>query len=313
MRTGAAEGHEGYFHEAAFYASDQELLDVVVPFLEEGVAAGEPVLVAFGPVNERLLGTAFDLAKVTVIPGDEQYLRPAVAIRRYRELFARCVADGAAQVRVVGDVPHPGAGQPWDWWARYESVVNRVFDDFPLWGLCPYDTRITPEHVLDDVVRTHPRLATVDGRHVHNDGYEVPARFLSPWREAPRPLPEAEPPVTDLRDPTAAEARRELRAALGPSGIGRDRTEDFVMAVSEAVTNAFVHGRPPLRVRIWSGPGRAVVTVTDGGAGPVDPFTGLVAAKETRSAGVGLWMAHQICRHVCMYADEEGFVVRLEC
>ncbi|GAB2989996.1 sensor histidine kinase [Amycolatopsis acidiphila] len=313
MRSGAAAGHTGYFHEAGFYSTDDELLDLVVPFLEEGIAAGEPTLMAFGPANEKLVHSVMDTSRVTTIPGNEQYLRPAVAIRNYREALARHVADGATQVRVVGDVPHPGYGEPWDWWSRYEAVVNQAYEEFPIWGLCPYDTRITPEHVLGDVVRTHPMLAIADGRHVHNGEYVDPVSFLPSWRDAPRPECEDGPPMAELTNPSAAVAREAVRVALAPTSIEPARAEDFVMAVSEAVTNAFVHGKPPLRLRIWRHLDRAVVTVTDGGEGPVDLFTGLVAARESRSAGVGLWMAYQICRHVSMYGDDEGFVVRLEC
>ena len=32
MRTGAAAGHRGYFHETAFYSSAEEFLAIVVPF-----------------------------------------------------------------------------------------------------------------------------------------------------------------------------------------------------------------------------------------------------------------------------------------
>jgi hypothetical protein len=40
--------HRGYFHEALLYDSDEEFLAVALPFLQDGVAAGEPVLVALG-------------------------------------------------------------------------------------------------------------------------------------------------------------------------------------------------------------------------------------------------------------------------
>jgi anti-sigma regulatory factor (Ser/Thr protein kinase) len=313
MRSGAAAGHTGYFHEAAFYSSDDELLDLVVPFLEGGIAAGEPTLMAFGSANEKLVRSVMDVSKLTVIPGTEQYLRPAVAIRSYREALAGYVAGGATQIRAVGEVPHPGHGELWDWWSRYEAVVNRAYDDFPIWGLCPYDTRITPDHVLGDVRRTHPNLVGADGRHLRNDEYQEPASFLPSWQDAPRPVLPDGPPLAELTDPSAADARQAVRVALAPANIDPARTQDFVMAVSEVVTNGFVHGRPPLRVRIWRESDSAVVTVTDGGGGPADPFAGLVAAQESRSAGVGLWMAHQICRHVAMYGDDEGFVVRLVC
>ena len=40
MRTGAANGHEGYFHEAAYHTSDEELQAVVVPYITGGCNAG---------------------------------------------------------------------------------------------------------------------------------------------------------------------------------------------------------------------------------------------------------------------------------
>src|SRR5213596_3424618 len=47
MRTGAARGHVGHFHEAGFYGSDAEFAALIVPFVEEGVAAGEPVIIGY--------------------------------------------------------------------------------------------------------------------------------------------------------------------------------------------------------------------------------------------------------------------------
>ena len=50
MRTGAARGHTGHFHEAGFYGSDAEFRALIVPFAEEGIAAGEPVIIGYdGP------------------------------------------------------------------------------------------------------------------------------------------------------------------------------------------------------------------------------------------------------------------------
>lgn len=171
MRSGAAAGHRGYFHETAFYDSDDEFLALIVPFFTDGLAAGEPVVSAFAPANQQLVRDAFGPGTgICYLGGETQYLRPAGAIRRYRDLFAGYVAEGARQIRVAGDVPHPGTGASWDWWARYEATVNHAYDDFPVWGICPYDTRTAPEHVLADVRRTHPHVG--HGRdHATNPGF----------------------------------------------------------------------------------------------------------------------------------------------
>jgi hypothetical protein len=266
-------------------------------------------------------------------------------IRSNRDLFAAHVADGASLIRVASEVPHPGVGAPWDGWARYEAAVNHAYAEFPLWGLCAYDTRITPGSVLDDVARTHPHLATADGRWI-NPRYQDPDEFLT--RRPPSqgdPVETASPPVIDLTDPTPAAARDAVHTAdmirpdaVRPDAVRSDPTvpgalqveapqpdtpqretppldaadvEHLVFAVSEAVTNALIHGRPPVRFRLWTAPDRIVATVTDRGDGPADPFAGLLPVTDTCSAGLGLWLTHQLCSHVTLDTTDDGFTIRL--
>ncbi|ONI87240.1 hypothetical protein ALI22I_22620 [Saccharothrix sp. ALI-22-I] len=306
MRTGAARGHVGFFHETAFYGSDDEFRSIVVPFLDGGVSAREPVLVACRPDNERLIRDAVaDVSGIVFLTGGGHYDRPTEAILTYRKLFASYA--GVAQIRVVGDVPHPGVGASWDWWSRYEAAVTEVFDEFPLWGLCPYDLRVTPASVLADVLRTHPRVVGVDGTHLPNP------RYSSAWT-----LPSADPtsletgpPLVELTDPSPAEARRAVTTACGAAHLSRDEVDDIVYAASEAVTNAQYHGRPPVHLRAWAGPTHVVVAVTDHGDGPQSPLAGLVPTNRTATAGVGLWLTHRTCRNVTMTRDPNGYTIRL--
>jgi anti-sigma regulatory factor (Ser/Thr protein kinase) len=311
MRTGAAVGHQGYFHEAAFYGSDDDFLSIVVPFLEDGLKAGEPTLVAFGGTNEKLIRGAMGGASgLSFLSGAVQYARPASAIKKYRAMMAAHVAGGAEQIRIVGDVPHPGLGASWDWWARYEATVNHAFDDFPLWGLCPYDTRITPDDVLADVVRTHPHIASADGEHRSNAEFEDPVGFLgrlgSPGLD---PLEQA-PPSVELWSPTPSAARDAVIRVAAGTGVSASDVDDLVIAVSEAVTNAERHGVAPTRLRLWTGTDRLVATVTDRGRGPADPFAGLIPARSS-AGGLGLWIVHQICARVTMSTGEDGFTLRM--
>jgi anti-sigma regulatory factor (Ser/Thr protein kinase) len=311
VRTGDGAGHAGYVHQALLYGSDDELLAVTLPFVEEGRAAGEPTLVAFADRNAALLrGALGDTEGIDFLAAADQYARPAAAIRSYRDLFARLVAAGADQIRVVGDVPTPADGVPWEGWARYEAAVNHAFDEFPLWGLCPYDTRTTPEEVLDDVARTHRHIARADGSHVVNDRFEDPVAFLAGRRAAPPDPLERGAPVLNLVDPSPRAARHlvaELPTALSPS-----TTDDLVTAVSEIVTNAIRHGIPPVRLRVWTGIDRVVVTVHDEGFGVSDPFAGLLPARDdAATGGLGLWIAHQVCSDVSLCRGDDGFTVRL--
>ncbi|MBE1487570.1 sensor histidine kinase [Plantactinospora soyae] len=311
MRTGAAAGHDGYYHEAVCYRSDAELLAVAVPFLLDGVAAGEPTVVSLGEQNEALVRAALPAdAPVTFLTGGDVYARPAAAIKAYRQLLAGYVAEGARQIRIIGEVPRVALGATWDWWARYESAINRVYDDYPLWSMCAYDTRITPAPVLGDIMRTHPRIATADGRSVPSGTYTDPAAYLTETRTVlPDPL-QRTAPVIELTDPTPTQARRAVYGA-DRGQLPADDVEDLVVAVSETVTNALRYGRPPVRFRLWTGDDRIVVTVSDGGTGPKDPFAGLIPAGNGSPGGLGLWITYQSCGHVALHRDADTFTVRL--
>lgn len=290
-RSGAAADHVGYFHETAFYGSDDEFVDIVRPFLRGGLEAGEPTVVACAPHNTALLQRSLDCSAIRFLPAGDHYARPGPTVRTYRALFAELAAAGADQIRVIGDVPHPGTGVEWDAWMRYEAAVNVAYDDFPIWGLCPYDTRTAPADVLADVARLHPHVATADGLHRHNGRCESPAAFLA---GRPGQVPIDRHPDVECLGVGARAARVELtrRAA---SSLGEADLEDLGLVVSELVTNAERHGRPPVDVRAWLEPGRVTVTVTDTGPGPADPLAGWRAPEPSGVGGRGLWIAHHLC------------------
>jgi anti-sigma regulatory factor (Ser/Thr protein kinase) len=310
MRTGAAAEHVGYFHEAICYDSDEHLLGVVVPFLLGGLEAAEPTVVAFGERNASLVRDALPAGHPVTYLSGETYARPASAIRSYRRLLAEHVAAGAGQIRIVGELDPQWLGATWDWWARYESAINHAYDEFPLWSMCAYDLRTTPAPVLDDVLRTHPRTALPDGGHRPNQGYLEPATYLGQPRPPVLDPIQLSPPWLDLADPTPAEARRAVPAGadVGLTELDRD---GLVVAVSETVSNAWRHGRGPIRMRVWTAAGRVVVSVTDAGEGPANPYAGLLPAPVGAGGGLGLWIAHQSCSHVVLDRRDDGFTVRL--
>jgi anti-sigma regulatory factor (Ser/Thr protein kinase) len=312
MSAGAAAGQAELIHDAGYYGSDEEFLALVVPFLTDGLNDGEPTFAVFTEQKTALLRDALpDPSAVTFFDGEEQYNRPATTLQNYRQLMAAQVAAGARLVRVAGVPPYPGVGAPWSGWARYEAALNHVFANFPAWALCPYDTRITPDYVLADVARTHPRLVTGGGQRTVSADYLDPAEFLNNQNCAePDPL-EDSAPVMEMVDPAPGAARLVVEAAALASGLPNDEVDDLVAAAHEAITNAFIHGRRPMRLRVWVGLRRVVVAVTDQGRGPSDPFAGLLPAPRSPDQGLGLWLIHQLCRHVTMSRDEHGFTIRL--
>jgi anti-sigma regulatory factor (Ser/Thr protein kinase) len=308
---GTDSGQRGYDHAAIYYASDEELLAVAVPFLAGGLDAGEQTLVSLEPERAELVRAALPRsAEATFLATDDVYARPAAAIREYRKLMAGFVAAGTRGIRIVGEVPKSAISTAWDWWARYEAAVNHAYDEFPLRSMCAYDTRTTPRHVLDDVARTHPFVAGPDGGHLGSAEYVEPPAFLAaPQPMTPYPI-QLTPPLVDLADPTCADARRAVLDA-NRTLLPESEVDDFLLAVSEIVANALRHGRPPVRFRYWADTHHMVVTVHDTGPGPTDPFAGLVRAAGRETDGFGLWLAHQLCSHVALHRDDQGFTARL--
>jgi anti-sigma regulatory factor (Ser/Thr protein kinase) len=300
----------GYDHAAIHYASDAELLAVVVPFLNAGLTAGEPTIVSLEPDRAELVRAALPASAEThFLTTGDLYTRPAAAIKSYRDMMAGLVADGASGIRIVGEVPGAAIDTSWDWWARYEAAVNHAYDEFPLRSMCAYDSRTTPPHVLEDVARTHPFLATTDGGRHTNADYVDPLSFLTgPRPMTPSPI-QRTAPLLELTDPHPSAARRAVLDA-DKTGLPAAEIENLVLAVSEIVTNALRHGRPPVHLRIWADTEHMVVTVHDAGHGPDDPFAGLLPA-DRHVGGRGLWITHQICTHVALHRDDTGFTVRL--
>jgi anti-sigma regulatory factor (Ser/Thr protein kinase) len=310
MRTGAARDHVGHFHEAGFYGSDAEFAAMIMPFVEDGIAAGEPVIIGYDVRKSRLLRSWLsDPSAVEFIADTSLYATPARAIAGYRQRFEHHVATGAGQIRISGEVPHPGNGGRYEGWDRYEWAVNTVWQDFPVWGLCLYDTSTAPREVLDAAERTHPRLVSPAGQHRVNDRYQERLVFEG-LPSDPDPL-EAATPLVELTDLSAHDARQVV-AEIGRGRISVHTLIDLVTGTSEAVSNASRHGVPPTTVRIWATPDRVVVTVHDHGPGPADPLAGLVPApRGAAKPGLGLWVLHQLDLDVALVRTGDGCTVRL--
>jgi anti-sigma regulatory factor (Ser/Thr protein kinase) len=310
MRTGAARSQAGHFHEAGFYSSDIEFRDLIVPFAEEGIAAGEPVIIGYDNGKNALVRSWLtDPSAVTFLADKSLYATPSRAIATYRRLFEFHAAMGAGQIRITGELPHPGIGGSFEGWDRYEAAVNTVWDDFPVWGLCLYDITSAPAAVLDVAERTHPRIVSPAGAHHANHRFQGAAVFEG-LTYASDPL-EPATPMIELVDRSAAEARQAL-AQIGRGRVPDTILDDLLIGLTVAVSNALAHGRGVVTVRFWATSDRIVITVHDQGRGPADPLAGLVPTpSSTGHPGLGLWLIHQLDIDVALKQEDDGFTVRL--
>jgi len=303
-----------YRHDALLYDDREQLVAAAVPFLLDGLAAGDAAVIATSAGTASVLRDAVggDPRVHVLDRGDVYRARTPTAITTFRQLADERSAEGVQQVRVVGEVDFGETERDWLEWQRYESVINKALADWPLWGLCVFDTQRLPEPLLESARRTHTAVVTPGGR-TPNPEYVAPADYLRSLPIPAEPL-ENSPPRLWARDVADFFGLRHAVAAeLATVDASRDLVEDFLLAVDEMTSNAVRHGKPPVSLRLWVGADRIVCSIDDHGPGFDDPFAGYGPAhgEDLSRGGMGLWLARQLCDHVDLSADDEGAHVRL--
>ena len=305
------EASRRFRHEAAIYWSDDELLAVAVPFLRDGVDTGVPTLVGLEPREQDLVLAALGDTDGIIPLGGGHYADPFRALEATHRLLTDQVSHGATPVRVLGQVPNHATGTEWGRWVRYESAINDLYAELDVWSICPYDARRTDPAVLADVERTHTHLASLNGDRGPNEGFVEPTAFLADRaRQDIDPL-EAQAPHLACQDPSPSDARRAIATLAATTQLDSDTVERLVLAVSELVTNATMHGRPPVELAAWASTRRVVATVHDHGPGPDDPLAGYMPRRGDPVGGLGLWMVNQACSGVAMRRVADGFTVQV--
>jgi transcriptional regulator with XRE-family HTH domain len=166
-------------HRALLFPSDQAFLDGVTPFVLEGLARSEPVLVVVAERHEEpLRGSLEEDGRVTFAPARDWYTSPLDAIARYRSWAQELLDREASWVRIVGQ-PIDGTDRHThaDRWATYEAIFNMAFRPLPVVVVCLYDTRTCAPAVIEATRRTHPLVDDGDGA-VDSQLYMEPEAFL---------------------------------------------------------------------------------------------------------------------------------------
>jgi anti-sigma regulatory factor (Ser/Thr protein kinase) len=310
--VGAAVTNSATFHhEAVFYAGDDEFVERSRALVEEGLERDEPVLVMVGLRKLELLREALGTRAEHVNFADMEVVGRNPA--RIIPAWGRFVADHAG-----GGGGMRGIGEP-IWAGRnaselsecqlHESLINLAFaraDEFRL--ICPYDTEALPEDVIAEARRSHPVVSRDGAEDVSHDycGIErVAERFAEPLPEPPAGAEELTVNVGALRD-----ARRLVRARAQEVGLG-ERSEDFVLAVNEVLSNSLHHAQQDGTLRVWEEREGLVCEVRDDGH-IVQPLIGREEPSIGQIGGHGIWLVNLVCDLVQVRSSPGGSVVRMQ-
>jgi PAS domain S-box-containing protein len=155
-------------HGCLFYETQQDLLDVLIPYFRAGLENHEFCLyVAAEPMNANAALQSLPAA----IPNFERYRAEGQfeivpftewlfsggrfdfqkALKGFREKRDQALARGYAGLRFVGN-PYPVAREHWDGFVEFERAVDELMSDSQIIGVCTYAlNRSSADDVLDIV------------------------------------------------------------------------------------------------------------------------------------------------------------------
>lgn len=296
----------GFRHGAFFYASDEEFLSRAVPFLEEGLSAGEAVFVALPEPRLQLLREALGPAteELELLAMEEAGRNPARLISTLRDIVRAAGPDRG--VRGLGEPAWEGRSPAQlEECERHEQLLNLAFEeDRALTLLCLYDTSALTEDVLASAERSHPFCCDSSGKSV-SPRFTVEAPLEGALPQPGRPSASLYFGKSDLRT-----VRRVVSDLARSAGLDPRRNEDLVLAVCECATNSIQHGGGEGGLAIWRDGDELVCDIYDAGR-IEDPLVGRERPPREQGSGRGLWIVNQLCDLVQIRSGEAGTHVRL--
>ncbi|HKN56395.1 MAG TPA: MEDS domain-containing protein [Amycolatopsis sp.] len=298
-------------HQGCIYGSDAEFLAMAVPFAEDGLRRGEPVLVTTTAANLELLHEVLGADADKIDYAESAYFGRRAPQRAYalRQYWLRHRANApVGTVRILAEPVWNGRSQrEVAAWQRMEAGLNVLLADTRIWMICPYDTRVVEAGIIEDAHRTHPECLV--GRRA-----EPSAQFMAPEefaraRRSPHPLGTAAADIFRFEGDLVAVRRYVLDKAT-PLLPSENSVAIFGIAVGEAIAYLLSYGIE--RAAVWVRPaaGRVVCTLHSDQPLDIHPFVGFLPPR-LEEPDRRLWMTSQICEWLDISSDEAGCTIEL--
>jgi hypothetical protein len=304
-----ARASQSYRHEAFLWNRRADFVEGLVSFIQDGVDAGEPVMVAATPEHEKWLSdglgprtSSVHFVDVTqlgrnpahIIPACNQFLQEWSGFGRPARAVGEALWEGRRPEEVAESQLH-------------EALMNLAIDpDIPFWVVCPYDAAHLDSDVLAEVGRSHPALTTSDsyqGSRSYRGHDHAQAMFAAD-------LPPVDGPVTviDVTQAGLAAAAETVTLQAASGNLRSDQVVGLTHAIRRLVEESLTRDARQLTLRIWD---RADVLVCE--MADTTVIHDLLAGRRPPPTpdDDALWLANQLCDLVQVRSRDSGTNVRL--
>jgi MEDS: MEthanogen/methylotroph, DcmR Sensory domain len=308
-RASPARAEQSYRHEALLWHDKTDFTDSLVPFVTDGLDAGEPVMVAVLEEHCEWLreGLGAKADSVTFVDMAELGRNPAKIIPAWQK-FLDVDAGGTGPARGVGEPIWAGRGADELIECQvHEALLNVAVDPMvPFWLVCPYDMTELQPAVIDEAYRSHPVVIEADA-YRGSTSYAGRAH-LEAMLGAELPTLVGEPTTIPFSRRNLGRLHAFLKLEGHVAGLGLQQAADLATVTAGLAANSLDRGATTGTIRVWRQPRSVVGEVVDD-TYLDDPLAGRRAPLV--DGADALWEANQLCDLVQLRTTPTGTTIRV--
>jgi anti-sigma regulatory factor (Ser/Thr protein kinase) len=309
MTAGTEIEDRRFVHSALIYHSQREYLDLVAPFVVDGLAMGEAVLVALpgdklAALQDELFAGGGGPAELHMADITEAARNPT----RFMAMEGSFVDDHPdRRVRIVSQLAWPGrTEEELVACLEHEALLNEAMEGYQATGICLYDASGLDDDVLADARATHPLLWSCGAMHRNAD--YAPDDVLDRYNQ---PLP-ANPGAVTYMVRGSADLRPARSFAVnyaGWVGMSQDGIDDLQLIATELATNSLMYTDGACQLAFWRDDEHLVCESRDNGRLD-DPLVGRLDPGPSGPASRGLFLVNAISDLVRTHTTASGTTIQ---